>query len=94
MELKERAIAGTLESSDVYIVIEPNSSGIDIELKSSVLDQYGDDIKKVIYETLNEMEVKNAKITIDDKGALDVVFKSRLKTAIMRSAKSKEFSWN
>ena len=53
-----------------------------------------DDIKKVIYETLNEMEVKNAKITIDDKGALDVVFKSRLQTAIMRSAKSKEFNWN
>lgn len=93
MELKVRAVAGTLESSDIYVVIEPGVSGIELELKSTVADQYGDDIKKVVSETLNEMGVKSAKITLDDKGALDVVIKSRLQTAVMRAAQSKEFKW-
>ncbi|RRD40686.1 citrate lyase acyl carrier protein [Leptotrichia sp. OH3620_COT-345] len=93
MELKVRAVAGTLESSDIYVVMEPGASGIELELKSTVADQYGDDIRKVVDETLNEMGVKAAKITLDDKGALDVVIKSRLQTAIMRAAQSKEFKW-
>lgn len=92
MELKVRAVAGTLESSDVYIIVEPSNERI-IEIKSSVLDQYGDDIKNVVNETLKEMNVQNVKIIIEDKGALDVVIKSRLETAIMRSRKSTEFNF-
>lgn len=92
MELKVRAVAGTLESSDVYIIVEPSNERI-IEIKSTVLDQYGDDIKNVVNETLKEMNVQNVKIIIEDKGALDVVIKSRLETAIMRSRKSTEFNF-
>lgn len=93
MELKVRAVAGTLESSDIYVVIEPGVSGIELDLKSTVEDQYGDDIRKVVNETLNEMGIKDAKVILDDKGALDVVIKSRLQTAVMRAAQSKEFKW-
>ncbi|MDO5088213.1 MAG: citrate lyase acyl carrier protein [Leptotrichiaceae bacterium] len=93
MELKVRAVAGTLESSDIYVVIEPGVSGIELDLKSTVEDQYGDDIRKVVNETLNEMGIKDAKVILDDKGALDVVIKSRLQTAVMRAAQSKEFMW-
>lgn len=93
MELKVKAVAGTLESSDIYIVIEPSENGIELNLTSEVLDQYGDDIKRVINETLAEMNVKSAKITVEDKGALDVVIKSRLQTAVMRSAQSQNYEW-
>lgn len=93
MELKVKAVAGTLESSDIYIVIEPSENGIELNLTSEVLDQYGDDIKRVINETLAEMNVKSAKITVEDKGALDVVIKSRLQTAVMRSAQSRNYEW-
>ena len=36
MELKVVASAGTLESSDIQIIIEPNEKGIIIELESTV----------------------------------------------------------
>lgn len=94
MELKVKSYAGTLDSSDVYVIVEPNgNNGIDLTLQSTVLDQYGEDIKSVIYETLKSMGVDSVKINVEDKGALDVVIKSRLQTALMRSAESKNFRW-
>ena len=46
MELKAVGTAGTLESSDVMITLEPTQSGgIDLSLESSVLNQYGRQIK-------------------------------------------------
>ncbi|MBQ7216234.1 MAG: citrate lyase acyl carrier protein, partial [Synergistaceae bacterium] len=46
MELKTVGTAGTLESSDVMITLEPaTSGGIDLSLESSVLNQYGRQIK-------------------------------------------------
>lgn len=94
MELKVKAFAGTLESSDIYIIAEPNEYGIEIELKSSVYDQFSDEIKKVVLEVLKEMEVKNAKIIIDDRGALNSVIKARIQTVIMRAAQNKNYKWN
>ena len=35
MEIKNTAMAGTLESSDISITIEANDNGIEINLKSS-----------------------------------------------------------
>ena len=45
MELKNVASAGTLESSDVQIIIEPNEDGLELSITSSVLNQYGKQIK-------------------------------------------------
>lgn len=92
MELKVKAISGTLESSDIYVTVEPSDKR-EILINSTVYDQYGDDIKRVIEETLKEMNVENIKLSVEDKGALDVVIKSRLQTAIMRSRESKNFTF-
>ena len=40
MEIKNTAMAGTLESSDISITIEANDNGIEINLKSSVEKQF------------------------------------------------------
>ena len=35
MDIKKAAVAGTLESSDAMVTIEPNENGIEFELESS-----------------------------------------------------------
>jgi citrate lyase subunit gamma (acyl carrier protein) len=93
MELKVVASAGTLESSDIQIIIEPNEEGIILELESTVKAQFGEQIEKVINETLKELNVENVKIFANDKGAIDPVIKSRVQTAVYRSAKSNDYKW-
>lgn len=93
MEIKKIANAGTLESSDIQIVIAPWESGIEIQLESAVMAQFGESIEEVIMETLKEMGVKAAKVNANDKGAIDSVIKSRVQTAVMRAAEKKNFKW-
>ena len=84
MQITKDAIAGTLESSDAQIRIAPNSS-LEIELNSSVGKQFGDDILATINEVLAQFNVTAAKIIVEDKGALDCVFRARLKAALLRA---------
>lgn len=93
MEIIKIANAGTLESSDIQIIITPAESGIEIQLESAVMAQFGESIEEVIMETLKEMGVTNARVTANDKGAIDPVIKSRVQTAVMRAADMKNFKW-
>ncbi|KGJ49995.1 citrate lyase acyl carrier protein [Paraclostridium dentum] len=93
MELKVTASAGTLESSDIQIIIEPSSNGIELNLESTVMAQFGEQIESVIKATLKSLNVENAKIFANDKGAIDPVIKSRVQTAAHRSAQNKEYKY-
>ena len=86
MEIQKPATAGTLESSDAQVTVEPGTNGIELELTSSVLNQYGRQIKATVLETLERLEVKNARVTVNDKGALDCTIKARVECAVFRSA--------
>ena len=37
MEIQKTAIAGTLESSDAQVTVEPSENGIELTLESSVM---------------------------------------------------------
>ncbi len=94
MELKKIGIAGTVESSDISIIIEPtDKEGIDISLQSAVMKQFGRQIKEVIEGTLKSKGVENASVRAVDKGAVDFVIKSRTLTALYRSADIEEYKW-
>ncbi|SNS59474.1 citrate lyase subunit gamma (acyl carrier protein) [Anaerovirgula multivorans] len=94
MNVKTIAMAGTLESSDVSIVVEPSrNEGITLELNSLVEKQYGEQIKCVVLETLEQLKVKKAIVKIHDKGALDCVIIARLQTAVLRAAGVETFNW-
>ena len=80
------ASAGTLESSDVYIEVEPSENN-EVTVESVVLKQFGDSIVKTAESVLDELNVKNAKVHIIDKGALDCVIRARLETALRRAEK-------
>ena len=85
MEIKKTAIAGTLESSDCLVTVEPGEGGIELELSSVVIRQFGTQIRKVIGETLERLEVTDARLTGGDKGALDCTIKARVECAVYRS---------
>lgn len=78
-----RASAGTYESSDCNITVEKSDTLI-VTIESIVFEQFGDQIKEVILNTLKENNIKNIKVEIFDKGALDYTVKSRLETALKR----------
>lgn len=90
MKIEHSAIAGTLESSDVQVMVEPSSEGISVDLNSSVKKQYGDQIMETVHEVLEKLEVENIKVAIQDQGALDCTIKARLQTAILRASDTQE----
>lgn len=95
MKISNPAFAGTLESSDIQVRIEPNvSGGIDLSLDSTVEQQFGKAIRKVVLETLSHMKVADAKIIIEDKGALDCVIKARVQAAVLRACAEKDIDWS
>ena len=81
----KEASAGTVESSDVLVHIAPNESGIEIDVESVVLFQFGDAIRAAVLETLQEQGVENAKVRVMDRGALDCVIRARVETAVLRA---------
>ena len=94
MEIKKTAVAGTLESSDCMVTVEPAKKGLELELESAVIRQYGRQIRKVAMETLDRLDVKNARVSIVDKGALDCTIKARVECAVMRAAEYEgRISW-
>ena len=94
MEIKKPAMAGTLESSDCMVTVEPGENGINLELDSAVIRQFGPQIRKVIFETLERLDVANGRITVVDKGALDCTIKARVEAAVYRSADvKKDLPW-
>ena len=78
-------MAGTLESSDCQVTVEEGDGGISLTLKSAVIHQFGNRIRKVVYETLERLGVEDVRITIVDKGALDCTIKARVEGAVYRS---------
>lgn len=84
MELKKRAFAGTMESSDAYVEIEPCESGISLHVESVVEEQFGDEIRASVLAVLQENSVTSARIRVVDKGALDCVIRARVETACLR----------
>ncbi len=89
MKIEKSAMAGTLESSDAQVTVEP-AEGLELSIQSSVLNQYGRQIKATVLETLNRLDVKDAKVTIVDKGALDCTLKARVECAVFRSCDASE----
>lgn len=85
MEILKPAMAGTLESSDAQVTVEPGTDGIQLTLSSSVMNQYGRQIKATVLETLERLGVDNAQVTVVDKGALDCTLKARVECAVFRS---------
>lgn len=86
MKLIRPAVAGTLESSDALVEVEP-ASGLRIGIESAVAAQFGDAIDRSVRDVLARFDVNCAAVRVTDRGALDCTIRARVETAIRRAAK-------
>ena len=90
MKIEKNAVAGTLESSDAMVTVEPGEGSVEFTLESSVIHQYGNAIRSTVLKTLDNLGVDNVKIHIVDKGTLDCTLKARVECAVYRAVGQNE----
>ena len=84
MVIEKTAMAGTLESSDAQVTVSPADT-LEVVIESSVINQYGRQIKATVEETLGRLGVETGLVSVVDKGALDCTLKARVECAVFRS---------
>lgn len=86
MKFVKNAVAGSMESNDIRVMVMANDNpGIDIQLESVVEKQFGRQIRKAIKETLEKLHIDDVKIIAVDRGALDFTIRSRVACAVYRA---------
>ena len=86
MKLLHAAAAGTLESSDALITVEP-AGQLEIHIQSPVQAQFGPQIEAAVRAVLADFAVAAARVAVQDRGALDCVLRARCEAALLRAAK-------
>ncbi|MFU2316878.1 citrate lyase acyl carrier protein [Rahnella sp. PCH160] len=92
MKIVKEALAGTVESSDLLVKIAP-ASELSVVINSEVIKQFGDQIRRVVNETLEALGVRAGLLIIEDKGALDCVIRARVQSAVLRAAQEENIHW-
>ena len=82
-ELVKKAWAGTMESSDAYVEVEP-AQDLTVELQSVVQAQFGEAIEASVRDVLAQCGVEKACVKVMDRGALECVICARVETALLR----------
>ncbi len=75
--------AGPKVRSDIEVTLAlTESGGIELEIKSRVKTMYGKAIEKQCRELLDAFGITNAKLTVNDSGALPFVIAARVEAAV------------
>ena len=83
MRIMKKAQAGTMQSSDLMVFVEPAET-LTIEIESTVKKQFEHLIRRKIDLVLVKQGITKGKIHITDRGALDYAIEARLETALKR----------
>jgi len=88
-KLRHMATAGFEEKNDVLVHAVPanEGTGIQINITSPVLLQFGDHIRDLIAAIVKSAGFNNIILDIKDKGAWDYTIKARVLTALERGMK-------
>lgn len=84
MEILKKGQAGTMQSSDLMVTVEP-ADRLLIEIESTVKKQFEHLIRAKLEEVLAKNAVKSGKVSISDRGALDYAIEARLEAALQRA---------
>jgi len=87
MDITRRASAGTMQSSDLMVHVEP-AERLDIQIESTVKKQFEHLIRYRIEAVLRQLAVTRALVKISDLGALDYAIEARVETALRRAAEA------
>jgi citrate lyase subunit gamma (acyl carrier protein) len=85
MKITTRATAGTMQSSDLVVQIEP-AHDLVIEIESTVKKQFEHLIRAQIERTLARHGVTCGHVKVSDRGALDYAIDARVEAALRRAA--------
>ena len=87
MDITRHASAGTMQSSDLMVHVEP-AERLDIQIESTVKKQFEHLIRDRIEAVLGQLAVTRALVKISDRGALDYAIEARVETALRRAAEA------
>lgn len=94
MILLHEATAGTAESGDARVTVGPGSGeGLSLELNGPSIARFGDEIRTIAMATLSALGVSDARVSIEEKGALDATIQARLAAACGRAADQAGTNW-
>lgn len=85
MQIQHKASAGTMQSSDLMVIVEPADT-LQLEIESTVKKQFEHLIRARILSTLKELGIVAGRIQVSDRGALDYAIAARVETAIRRAS--------
>lgn len=84
MIILKKGQAGTMQSSDLMVIVEP-ASELKIEIESTVKKQFEHLIRARIEYVLTKFGVTSGLINVSDRGALDYAIEARLEAALQRA---------
>lgn len=84
MKIQRKGQAGTMQSSDLMVIVEP-ADGLVIEIESTVKKQFEHLIRAKLEQVLAKHGAEGARISVNDRGALDYAIEARLETALRRA---------
>lgn len=84
MKIQRKGQAGTMQSSDLMVIVEP-AEGLVIEIESTVKKQFEHLIRAKLEQVLAKHGAEGARVSINDRGALDYAIEARLETALRRA---------
>jgi len=87
MDILRKATAGTMQSSDLTVQVEP-SDRLEIVIESTVKKQFEHLIRARIDDVLARHSVTRGLITVTDRGALDYAIDARVETALRRASEA------
>ena len=91
-KILREAKAGLDDRSDVLVCISPGAadSGIQLEIQSTLMSLFGDQIRASVLEVVEGYGLTDLKLTVNDRGALDYAIRARVQAAIERAVKEGE----
>jgi citrate lyase subunit gamma (acyl carrier protein) len=93
MEITKSAIAGTLESSDAAVSVEPRAAGAEpaLELVVESSDgRFAARVRETALEALASIGVTRARVLVRDRSALDCTVRARVLAACLRASEEAE----
>jgi citrate lyase subunit gamma (acyl carrier protein) len=83
MSIVKKAQAGTMQSSDLMVFVEPADT-LSLEIESTVKKQFEHLIRAKVEQILAACGVTKGSIRISDRGALNYAIEARVRAALAR----------
>ncbi len=84
MQIRHKVQAGTMQSSDLMVFLEP-AEELRIEIESTVKKQFEHLIREQVEKVLQQFSVTSGVVRISDRGALDYAIAARLEAGLKRA---------